>query len=70
MRSWRRVSLDAVWFPETKVGPCHRGHLIIQQQQWWGIKRREYTVCVTPHRAVHHRARMEYEVSQESEGQE
>ena len=48
MRSWRRVSLVAVWFPETKVGPCHRGHLIIQQQQWWGIKRREYTVCTTP----------------------
>ena len=48
MRSWRRASLATVWFPETKVGPCHRGHLIIQQQRWWGIERREYAVRTTP----------------------
>lgn len=44
------MSLHAIkWFPETKVGPCHRGGLIVQRQMNDWIEVREYVVHSTGH---------------------
>lgn len=44
-RRSRRATLHAIrWYPQTRVGPCHRGGLIVQRQMNGWVERREYVV--------------------------
>ena len=52
-RRWRRVTMLPVkWFPETLIGPCHRGNLVVREEanNMFGayIRHREYAVHSQP----------------------
>jgi hypothetical protein len=52
-RKWRRVTMDPVkWFPDTLIGPCHRGALVVRDEarNMFGAynRHREYTVHSRP----------------------